>query len=264
VADEYERVRPGYPAMLVDRACAVAGLAGGDAVLEIGCGTGKLTRELAARDLVVDAVEPDPELVAVASRILPAGSVRFHVGTFEEIELARSFPAAFAAASFHWVDRAVGWQKVARLLDRGGVFALFSDVGGIKDAVDEEVVQVWQDVSPDSARWQPLDDETLWRGVEARKGNASELWSWLFRHDHELAVPEAAELFGPPEVAREPFEREHSVEGFLARTRTSNHYLHLEPADRRRLEDGLAAVIERHGGTYRVRGDAVLVTARRV
>ncbi len=44
VADEYERFRPDYPSALVDELLAVAGLAPGDRVLEIGAGTGKATR----------------------------------------------------------------------------------------------------------------------------------------------------------------------------------------------------------------------------
>ena len=54
-----------------------------------------------------------------------------------------------------------------------------------------------------------------------------------------------------------------STEDYLARMRTSNYYLHLAPDDQQRLDEGLAAVLDAHGGTYRNRTDAVLVTARR-
>ncbi len=50
----------------MDRAREVAGLAPGASVLEIGCGTGQLTRSLLARGLRVTAVEPGEELVARA------------------------------------------------------------------------------------------------------------------------------------------------------------------------------------------------------
>ena len=263
VADEYERVRPTYPAALVEKACSLAGLRSGDTVVEIGCGTGKLTRALVERGLAVEAVEPDPELIEVARGIVPEGSVRFHVGSFEEVYLPSGpFPAVFAATSFHWVDPEVGWRKVAGLLEPQGTFALLSHTGGPRDELDWELIRVWHDVVPGSAeRWTPLDEETLWAGVESRLGNISELWSWLTYHD--LARSEAAQLFTDVALARESSEVDVSTEDYLARMRTSNYYLHLSSDDQQRLDEGLAAVLDDHGGTYRNRTDAVLVTARR-
>lgn len=261
MAEEYERVRSGYPAALVDKACAVAGLEPGDAVVEIGSGTGKLTRELAARSLVVDAVEPDAELAEVARRIVPPA--RFHIGTFEDVELpAGAYRAVFAATSFHWVDPAVGWRKVASLLEPNGVFALLSHAGGLRGELDEELVRVWREFSTSPWSREPVDDETLWAGAEARKGNISELWSWLAAHD--LTVPEAAELFGEVELTKEPMEREMPVVDYLALIRTTNNYLHLAPEQQRGLEHAIADVVGRHGGTYPGHGYAVLVTARRI
>ena len=66
VAAEYDRHRPTYPDELVDQACAVAGIGSGDQVLEIGCGSGQLTRSLVARGLHVTAVEPGTRLVTLA------------------------------------------------------------------------------------------------------------------------------------------------------------------------------------------------------
>jgi SAM-dependent methyltransferase len=262
VAEEYERVRPTYPAALVDQAISRAGLRPGDTVVEIGCGTGKLTRELTGRGLSVEAVEPDAELIEVARRIVSEGSVRFHNATFEDAELPGPNRAVFAATSFHWIDPAVGWRKVASLLGPGGTFALLSHTGGPRDELDWELIRVWHDVVPGSAeRWTPRDEETLWGGVESRLGNVSELWSWLTYHD--LARPEAAELFTDVAVAREPSEVDLSTEDYLARLRTTNYYLHLPPEDQPRLDRGIAAVLDTHGGTYRNRTDAVLVTARR-
>src|ERR1700749_3748758 len=70
VAEEYDRHRPAYPDELVDRACQIAGIGPGDRVLEIGCGTGQLTRSLLARGLHVTAVEPGQNLLALARQNL--------------------------------------------------------------------------------------------------------------------------------------------------------------------------------------------------
>ena len=58
VTEDYDRVRQGYPPVLMDAAILRGGLASGSRVLEVGCGTGKLTELLAARQLNVDAVDP--------------------------------------------------------------------------------------------------------------------------------------------------------------------------------------------------------------
>ncbi|HTB48685.1 MAG TPA: hypothetical protein VK712_01235, partial [Verrucomicrobiae bacterium] len=44
IATDYDRHRPGYPDTLIDYACEIAGLKSGDKVLELGCGSGQLTR----------------------------------------------------------------------------------------------------------------------------------------------------------------------------------------------------------------------------
>ena len=70
VAAEYDRHRPTYPEELIDLACELAGLERGDGVLEIGCGTGQLTRSLLARGLRVTAVEPGAQLAGLAQQRL--------------------------------------------------------------------------------------------------------------------------------------------------------------------------------------------------
>lgn len=256
-------MRSGYPAALVDKAVATGALQPGDPVVEIGPGTGKLTRELSERGLVVEAVEPDADLAAVAREIVGDAPVRFHIGTFEDAELPEgAFEAVFAATSYHWIDPDVGWSKVASLLVPDGVFALLAHVGGIKGAFDEELVDVWRRVAP-AGYFQPIEDERLWAGVEERLGNVSALWSWFSRRD-ELARPEAATLFRDVELTREPFEGTLSIDDYLARIRTTNGYLHLTPAEQQRLEEGVTAVFEANGGVYTVGYSAVLVTARRV
>ena len=112
VADEYDRHRPAYPDTLIDRACEVAGLAPGARVLEIGCGTGQLTRSLLARGLRVTAIEPGERLIARArDQLAGAGEVEFVGARLEEASLPRAhYRAVFAASAIHWVDPDVGWR----------------------------------------------------------------------------------------------------------------------------------------------------------
>src|SRR5580704_6992177 len=102
VAAEYDRRRPAYPDELIDRACQVAGIGSGDHVLEVGCGTGQLTRGLVARGLHVTALEPGTSLMALARQNLEgAGEVEFLNVQFEDASLRREhFQAVFSASAF--------------------------------------------------------------------------------------------------------------------------------------------------------------------
>src|ERR1700730_16775156 len=106
IAAEYNRHRPAHPVELIDRACQVAGIGSGDHVLEVGCGSGQLTRGLVARGLHVTAVEPGKSLIALARQNLEgAGEVEFVNAQFEDALLPRKqFQAVFSASAFHWVD----------------------------------------------------------------------------------------------------------------------------------------------------------------
>src|ERR1700761_1528291 len=99
IADEYERHRPAYPDVLIDRACQAAGIGPGDAVLEIGCGTGQLTRSLLVRGLRVTAVEPGPQLIARARAWLEGvGDVEFVNARLEDAVLpGAGYSAVFSA-----------------------------------------------------------------------------------------------------------------------------------------------------------------------
>src|SRR5215472_583919 len=131
VAAEYDRNRPMYPDELVDQACRVAGIGAGDQVLEIGCGSGQLTRSLVARGLHVTALEPGQNLLALARKNLEgAGAVDFMNARFEDAPCPQEhFRAVFSASALHWVDPKVSWLKIANVLVPGGTLALMQYFG---------------------------------------------------------------------------------------------------------------------------------------
>ena len=112
IAAEYDRRRPAYPDELIDQACQAAGIGSGDRVLEVGCGSGQLTRSLVARGLHVTALEPGKSLMALARQHLEgAATVEWVSAQFEDALLAcEQFQAVFSASAFHWVDPTVSWQ----------------------------------------------------------------------------------------------------------------------------------------------------------
>jgi cyclopropane fatty-acyl-phospholipid synthase-like methyltransferase len=62
VAELYETSRRGYADELVDFVLSTAGVTAGDPVLEVGCGTGQLTRSLVARGVDLTSVTLAPAL----------------------------------------------------------------------------------------------------------------------------------------------------------------------------------------------------------
>ena len=119
VAGRYERGRPPYPAEAVDWLLP----AGARRVLDLGAGTGKLTRELLRRGLEVTAVDPSDGMRAELNRVLP--DVPTRPGTAEEIPLPdRSVDAVLVAQAWHWVEPARAVPEIARVLAPGGRLGL--------------------------------------------------------------------------------------------------------------------------------------------
>jgi SAM-dependent methyltransferase len=119
VAALHERYRPGYPAE------AVAWLLGPGPlrVLDLGAGTGKLTRAVLAAGHDVVAVEPDAEMRAELAARLPG--VSLHAGSAEQIPLPdASVDAVTLGQAFHWIDRGGALPEIARVLRPGGVLAV--------------------------------------------------------------------------------------------------------------------------------------------
>lgn len=119
VADEYERTRPDYPPKLLD----VLPLRRDASVLDLGAGTGKLTRVLAARYQTVFAVEPLANMRALLERAVPSATAL--PGSAERIPLDdASVDGVFAAQAFHWFDKPVALPEIVRVLRCHGVFAV--------------------------------------------------------------------------------------------------------------------------------------------
>ena len=117
--EAYERSRPGYPAAALDWVLPP----GARQVVDVGAGTGKLTRELVARGLSVTAVEPDGAMRAELERRVPQATAL--AGTGESLPLPDGCAdAVLFAQSWHWVDPQAAGAEVARVLRPGGRLGL--------------------------------------------------------------------------------------------------------------------------------------------
>lgn len=267
VAVEYDRNRPTYPDELIDRACEAGSLVGGDRVLEVGCGTGQLTRSLLARGLHVTAVEPGGNLIELARRELPEpGAIEFVQGRYEDVSPGVGFAAACSAAAFHWIDPDLSWAKVASSLAPGGLLVLIQYCG-VRDertvTDDDALISALERAAPEiAAGWPELRDlGTFLSGAQERRENVSDVWAWV--GSQPLARAYAADLFDDVEVAVVPGLVEQSADELNALLRTTSPYHRMSAAQQQALERANAGIEARLGRLLRSSMTAVLVTARR-
>ena len=119
IAADYDRLRP--PAAVA----AVDWLVPGhrEVLVDLGAGTGLLTRALARRAGRVVAVEPDERMRAFLRERSPG--VQVVPGQGEQIPLADgAADGVFAASAWHWMDQARAVPEIARVLRDGGRLGL--------------------------------------------------------------------------------------------------------------------------------------------
>jgi SAM-dependent methyltransferase len=265
VAEEYDRHRPTYPDALVDR--AYEGIAPGAAVLEIGCGTGQLTRSLLARGLRVTAVEPGQQLLARArDQLRGLGDVQFINARLEDASLPRAhYSAVFSASAIHWIDPDVSWRKLADSLVDGGILALVSYFGldDPRSSDDQQALRAAiRTIAPGLGGLPTYHDlDEILAGVAARRENVSEVWAWL--GSYEIARNYAADLFDDAQILAVPRQMEHTAEEINALLGTMSFWARLSPRQRDALVAENQALHQRLGRPIRSSAVACLAIARR-
>jgi SAM-dependent methyltransferase len=157
-ADDYDRGRPGWPPEVVD----IPRLQPSATVLDLGAGTGKLTRLLVSTFDRVVAVEPAEAMRRVLATASP--DARVLAGRAEEIPLPdSSVDAVFAAESFHWFDGNQAIREIARVLRPGGALVLMWNLPA--EPIEPSIAPVEQLVherAPDRSElgYDPLDLNT--------------------------------------------------------------------------------------------------------
>lgn len=123
VAAVYERGRPDYPPAMVELLVAELGVATGARVLDLGAGTGKLTRPLLAAGLDVVAVEPMERMRAALAAAI--GAERALDGRAEALPLRdASLDGAVCGDAFHWFDGERAAVELHRVLRPGAGLVL--------------------------------------------------------------------------------------------------------------------------------------------
>lgn len=141
-AETYDRARPGYPDALIDDLMAEGP---GDA-LDVGCGTGKAARPLAARGVRVLGVEPDERMADVARSY----GIEVEIGVFEDWDPAgRKFDLLVSGQAWHWVDPVAGPAKALEVLRPTGRLAAFWNVARLPEEVSAQLDAVYDRLAPE-------------------------------------------------------------------------------------------------------------------
>jgi len=176
-ADAYERARPDWP----KEAARWLVPEGAELVVELGAGTGKLTRAIAALGARVVAVEPDPRMLAV----LRARGLEGVDGSAEAIPFGDGLAdAVVAGSSLHWFELAVALPEIHRVLRPDGRFGFgwnHRDDRHPTIARLGEAVYAAQARRP-GLRWRSRD----WPAELTRSGLFQDVERALFEHVHEL------------------------------------------------------------------------------
>ena len=176
-ADAYERARPEWP----EEAARWLVPDGAQLVVELGAGTGKLTRAVAALGVRVVAVEPDPRMLAVLCGLGLEGVE----GSAEAIPLGDGVAeAVVAGSSLHWFELELARPEIHRVLRPGGRFGFgwnhrddrHPTIARMSDAVYEAQART------PGPRWRSRD----WPAELIATGRFRDLEHVLFEHVHEL------------------------------------------------------------------------------
>jgi SAM-dependent methyltransferase len=211
IADDYDRLRPRPSAEAVDWLlpddCQAA--------VDVGAGTGLLTRALAARVAQVTAVEPDARMRTVLRTRSPG--VRVLAGTGEAIPLPdASVDGVFVSSAWHWMDPDRAVPEIARVLRDGGRLGVIwtsrdRQSGWLRDL---DLARARSAADPGAA--DPGDADP---GAAARPGH------------HEVELTEGAPFTGI-EVRSFGFSRAMTIDDFVDMYATTSRLITARPQDR--------------------------------
>jgi SAM-dependent methyltransferase len=213
VADTYERTRPTYAP---DALAFIAERLPLKRVLDLGAGTGKLTRQLVALGADVVAVEPGNAMRAVLERVVPEAYAL--AGGAERIPLPdASVDVVTVGQAFHWFRTEEALAEMHRVLRPGGGYALLWNRWDDDDPLLHELNDLIQRLRPEGAH----DGPAAWEEALA-----------------------ATTLFGAPEEQRFRHTERLDVETIAGRVASVSVVAAASPEEQARVETQVRALVQ--------------------
>jgi SAM-dependent methyltransferase len=236
---QYDRARPSYAAAMVDDLLAEAP----HRVVDVGSGTGIVSRLFTARGCEVLGVEADERMAAVARR----HGLTVEVARFEDwTPPAAPFDLLVSGQAWHWIDPGRGMARAAATLRSGGRFAVFWNVYRHDPAVNEAFRDIYERLAPD------LADSSVALGT-ARVH--------VDRDDDEAAL--SPHGFDHVEHRLYDWDRYHTRDEWLDQLPTHSGHRRLQHHVLTELLDAVGSAIDQLGGSITVHHSTRLLTAVR-
>lgn len=246
-AERYDRSRPRYPDAVIDELLGREPT--GLAVLDVGCGTGIASRQMAERGANVLGVEVAPRMAAIAR----GHGIDVEVSAFEDWDASgRSFDRITSAQAWHWLDLLLATAKAASLLRPGGRLCLYWNAGCHPDDLADALEEVY-------ARVLPRGGHRVFRGYAADR--PPDVRSGL---DSELDAISAVSDFDAPTMKWFPWTRTYQRDEWLDQLLSRSDHTALGGDVLEGLLNGIGAAIDDHGGSFDMNFETVLITVTRV
>lgn len=217
-AEAYERSRPDYPSEAIDRLIQELEVTRSCRAMDLGAGTGKLTRLLLPTGAALVAVEPVEAMRVAFSTVLP--EVRLVGGVAEALPfLDETFDAVVCAQAFHWFDGDRALPAIHRVLKRWGRLGLLWNV---RDESVPWVRELTELIQP-YERTAPREKTHEWRRAFS-----------------------ASDLFGRLNQLRFPYAQRLDADGLVERFASVSFIASLSPEERDDVLERIRSLAETH------------------
>jgi SAM-dependent methyltransferase len=210
-AEAYDRGRPEYPIQAIDWLTDGLGLQSGRLVVDVGAGTGKLTRALVPTGARLVAVEPVENMRRVLTRRL--AEVEVLAGSAEAIPLrAGSADAIVVGQAFHWFDGPRALVEFGRVLRPAGRLGLIWNRRDQRQQLEQAIDAI---ITP-------------YRG--STPAYHSKVWQTAFQEGSPFSLIDEVQI---------PFAQTLDEDGFLDRLMSISFIAALDEAERQVVEERL-------------------------
>lgn len=185
------RLRAPYAPNAIDALLALCALCPGDACVDIGAGTGRMSGPLVERGLRVVALEPNPHMLAIGAREVPDARWVDACGEAPGLPAAAARLVSFGS-SFNVMQPSDALDCAATLLEPGGWLACLWNHRDLDDPLQARMQDAIRQFVPDYRQGTRREDPTVLIEADGRFGAVSSL---CVRFRHETSVRDFVDGF---------------------------------------------------------------------